>query len=280
MKISLLVGLSIFIIGLPSCKKPVKTYVFVSHTYLTTPPKQSMDDRLFKVDWFKYDLLFMGGDMTRGTTKNRETLRYVDSVFNIKGMKTHWILGNHDYENPKYIEEYTGKPSFYSFNQDQTTFLILDTQIDSCHMKGEQLAMILNICDTIRQSKRLVLLHHKLLWVRDNEDLSFFKDKPNGPVCEHVWCLLKNNFYQNVYPELIKVKERGIDVYCVAGDIGLRANKFEYVTKDSIWFIASGLSGELRSDDQVLVLDNDLENNTFSWQFKQLDSLVIEQSLN
>jgi len=54
-------------------------------------------------------------------------------------------MGNHDLSNRSLVEEYTGRPSFYSLFYGQVTFLVLDTELDamvsqSSHISGEQLS--------------------------------------------------------------------------------------------------------------------------------------------
>ena len=75
-------------------------------------------------------------------------------------------------------------------------------------------------------------------------------------------CINPNNFYEDVYPLLVKVRHRGIEVICIGGDIGAKANEFEYITSDTIYFLASGISYQKTRQPSVDILSQCRKPNT------------------
>jgi len=60
------------------------------------------------------------------------------------------------------------------------------------------------------------------------------------------------NFYTDIYPLLLNVEEKGIDVVCIAGD---RTNiNIEYITTDSIQFIATGMKPAQSDSNNYVVI--------------------------
>jgi len=142
------------------------------------------------------------------------------------------------------------------------------------NITGEQLQLIQAVCDTIQYSKYLILLHHKLIWMYGNLDLeSSINSIANGEFGDCFYCTNANNFYSDVYPLLLNVRERNIGIICIAGDIGNKVKQFEYITPDSIFFIASGIkAGD--ADNKVLIMENNLISGKLSWEFISLQSLL------
>ena len=96
-------------------------------------------------------------------------------------------------------------------------------------------------------------------------------DIANGNFGNCLYCTNPNNFYQDVYPLLVDAKDKGVAVICLAGDIGVKIDQFEYLTSDGIYFLASGID-DLRTDNKLLIFEgNEEENYLLRWRFEALE---------
>lgn len=225
---------------LSSCQTQDKSYAVISHTRLND--NSGIDSIVAKADLSKYDLLLLGGDMANLSSKDDSILNYLNEVFDFTNQHTLWSLGNHDYTNLPLLLKYTKKNTFYSYKDENTLFIVLDTQKDSSQIIGDQLSFLNTTLDTTQNYNNLVIFTHKLIWMRNHNELESFIDSvSNGHYGNCDYCIQDNNFYEDIYPKLIDLKEKGKQVYCIAGDIGFKTQKFEYKTDDNIIYLASGI---------------------------------------
>ena len=84
---------------------------------------------------------------------------------------------------------------------------------------------------------------------------------------------VNSTFVNSIYPKLVAVKEKGIGVICIMGDIGSKANSFEMDSDDGIHFLGCGLNHN-EPDDVVLIFTYHTENGQMIWNFHNLDSLL------
>lgn len=265
------------IISLISCKKePIKipenhSYLHISHTRTASNPK--IDSIAEIIDYNKYSMVWLGGDLAYLTSSDEETISYVNSIFDIESESTLWSLGNHDYSDLELIQDFTNRPPYYAYHQNNITFLVLDTQDSLSNIIGNQLSLVNKVIDTINESTHLILLHHKLIWMYNNPLLEpQVSEVSNGMAGDCFYCLNPNNFYSEIYPRLIEVKNKGIEVICIAGDIGFNTNEFQHITQEGIYFLASGI--EYGSpENKALLFYHDMQINTLSWQYKLLTDL-------
>ena len=174
-------------------------------------------------------------------------MKYLDSIFNITSKKTLWSIGNHDDNNLATVKKYTKRNNYYSCFYDGITFIILD-------------------------SENIIIMTHKLIWIYGNEEIKLYgEERSNVKVGVNKWNIKVNNFYNDIYPSLIKKELEGIDVYCVAGDLGTNSSIFEFHSKEGIDFLANGIGDDL-SKDKMLVISNN--NSVISWEFIPVDSLI------
>jgi predicted MPP superfamily phosphohydrolase len=171
-RIVLLVLLIVSGINSFSQKDSVLKFIFVPHPRTEDKVKQTVLSGIEKIDFSKFDMIMLGGDLTYSTSKDRIALAYCDSLFNLGSPNTLWSFGNHDVQsgNRSLIKEYTGRESYYSYNRDNITFLVLDTELNangfsSTYISGNQLQMIKNVCDTISKSGYLIILHSRFMWM-------------------------------------------------------------------------------------------------------------------
>ena len=65
---------------------------------------------------------------------------------------------------------------------------------------------------------------------------------------------------------------RGIEVFCIGGDIGIKTNEFDHLTSDGIQFLASGLSIEA-DENKALLFHHDILNRQLTWEYKLITDL-------
>lgn len=261
-------------ITISSCKKepPQTQYLHIAHTYITLKPYFLTG--VAEIDYNKYELLLLGGDMAYQTTIDSATIEYTNQIFDIANENTLWSIGNHDLVNqPELLPSYTNKPSYYTKKYNNISFAVLNTQDSQSDIIGNQLQMLKELTDTLSTSTHLIVMHHKLLWLAGHETLEAkIESISNGKLGDCNYCLQCNNFYQDVYPLLEQVQKRGIQVICVAGNIGNRVDKFEYQTEEGIYFLASGMN-EKRKTNYGLVFDHQVEKGQLNWSFVKLKNL-------
>ena len=140
--------------------------------------------------------------------------------------------------------------------------------------------MIKNVCDTIQESTHLIVISHQNVWKDVPTLRSPYKYSHVG---QRSWignCFDKPaEFIDVIYPLLLNVKNKNIDVICVLGDAGLYNLKGKsMVSDDGIYFISSGINkkwkDKKRNKDRVLIFEHNLEEEKLSWKFHKLDSLV------
>ena len=148
-----------------------------------------------------------------------------------------------------------------------------------------QYALLKSVCDTISAASHLLLLHHHAISL----------DVPGIP---HPWKMANwpylhwdanchdpdPSYTAAIYPLLLQVKARGIEVVNVMGDTGFKVKKIEAVSKDGIHYLASGIDNSRYARDPqqldtvpkdlVLIFQHHPQRRTLQWQFHDLDSLL------
>ena len=246
-------------------------YLHIAHT--RSGVEGEIPEMVTAVDYEKYPLLCLGGDIDVNTSSLESTLAAWNEVFHFDDTTTLWALGNHDVANRPLIEEYTHRSSFYTYHTQNISFIVLDTELNFSMIENEQLELVQNVCDSISESTALIILTHKLLWLPGNDELEpSINDIANGAAGNCLSCTQPNNFYDDIYPQLVEVKNRGIEVLCIAGDIGFNVKEFEYLTDEGIHFIGSGIQ-YTHEGNKGLILENNLTDQSISWRFELLENL-------
>jgi len=280
-KIILLIFFQLLAVLATAQSDTILNYLFVSHCYQPGSDGKRVDFRLEQLDFSPYTGVWLGGDVCSEATLNFSTVAYIDSLFDLGNPESVWTLGNHDARdgNWEYIEHFTGRKTYYAYSSNGLTRVVLNTNLvpTNCEMMDEQYKIISNVCDTIEQSAWLLLFMHHGLWqdvpgLISPDEYSHSNLKYWNSNCYDV----NSNFVNSIYPKLIAVKERGIGVVCVMGDIGSKANSFEMDSDDGIHFLGCGLNHN-EPDDVVLIFTYNTANKQLSWQFHNLDSLLNVQ---
>jgi len=260
------------------------SWLFSGHTMQPDNPGNKIDYRLAGLILEDYTGIWLGGDVCVETLLNYTTIKYVDSVINLGNPETHWTLGNHDARegNWEWYTEFTGRDTYYAFSSNRITRIVFNTNLvpTNCEMMDDQYQMFTNVCDTISESKYLILLMHHGLW-RDipglpqpityaNSDLVYWSGN-----CDSV----DTPFSKFIYPKLVEVEERGIHVICLMGDLSGNKKTFNKISDDGIQFLGTGLQ-ENEPDDKVIVFTLDKLTQELTWKFHNLDSLYFSQSFS
>ncbi len=256
-------------------------YIFIGHCYQINTPGDKVDYRLEAFDFSEFKGVWLGGDVCSEAMLNYSTVQYIDSLFDIGNPETHWSLGNHDARNMnwEWYEEITGRKTYYSFCSNETTRIVMNSNLlpTNCEMLNEQFEIIQEVCDTITESKDLVLLMHHGLWrdipglpnpgIYAQSDLVYWNAN-----CDSV----NTQFVDVIYPRLIDVKQRGISVTCILGDMGVSYKKFDVYSVDSVRFMGCGLYHN-EPEDNVLFIEKRSFSEPLRFTFHNLDSLLSIQ---
>jgi hypothetical protein len=249
-------------------------FIFIPHPRSADREVQSVVAEIENIDFTKYDGTMLGGDLTYYTTRDTSTLVYLDDIFDLSNPNTLWSLGNHDLEGGRnLITHFTGRESYYSYNRNGVTFMVLDTELDansfsSTFIKGDQLQMVKNVCDTIVESSTLILLHHRFMWMIGNDYFIPMLDS----MAASSRSMDTTNFYSEIYPLLQKVKNKGIPVHVFGGD---RSDlNVVYSPEDSITFYAARLRDDLPGNvNNAIILKYNLQSKELSTDFAALANL-------
>jgi hypothetical protein len=247
----------------------------MGHIYEYYTVGDKVDHRVEQLDMSHYDGIWLGGDVCSEALLKYSTVKYIDSLFNLADPMTFWALGNHDVRNGNFewLKEFTHRDTYFAYSGNGITAIVLNTNLipTNCEDVDKQFEIIRNVCDTIQQSSHLFLIMHHGIW----------RGVPNLPnpatyaqsdlVFWNANCFSVNStFVNSIYPLLVKVKQRGIDVICILGDMG--SQHFCMDSVDGIHFMGCGLHNS--PVDEVLIFNHDVVNKKITWGFHNLDSLV------
>jgi len=201
-----------------------------------------------KIDLIKSDTLIKFGILTgdivlNGTAKNWDE---VDKDIEELGVPVYFAAGNHDMSDRELFESRYGK-TYYSYVYNNDLFIILDPNLDSWNISGEQLQFL---TDELREKAGdaadiFIFFHQVLWWSADN----IFNNLQVNSLALRADTI---NFWSEVEPLFHSLPN---SVYLFAGDVGAYDNgdEFMYYHYDNITFIASGMGGEAR--DNFVIVD-------------------------
>ncbi len=255
------------------------TYLFFGHCY---GADYKLDDRIYDLDLSPYDGVWLGGDVSSEASLRPELSMHIDSVFDFSNPLNMWILGNHDTRNGnwRWLEASRHRETFYANYHKGVTEVVLNTNLlpNNCYDLNKQYQMLQNVCDSIEDSYALILMHHHGIWY-DIPGVPSANSFGHGVLpywnanCESAESTFKNA----IYPMLVDVKNRGIKVICVMGDMGDGGRrKIEAMSQDSIYFLGAGLrlSDNNTSNDSVLIFHHHIVEKSLTWDFVRFEDLL------
>lgn len=268
-----------------SAQNDTLEYMFLGHTYQYHTPGNRVDYRIESMDLSTYEGIWLGGDVCSESLLEYSTLAYIDSIFDLNKPATHWTMGNHDARNGNWIwlEELTGKKTYNTNHHRGITYIVLNTNITpyDCEQLDDQYRMIIGVCDTINKSSHLVVLVHQGIW----DGVPGIP--PPGAYAQSNLKYYNFNCYSNessfvneIYPRLIEVKERGVEVICILGDMG--AKKLDEICDNGIHFLGAGLSKSVFKDpeerkksnpDYAIIFKHLPKEKSLTWEFHNFDIL-------
>lgn len=250
-------------------------FLHLGHTYVPYLTYQDIDTFVERADYSRFAAVMLGGDLFPNTSLDPATLQWADSIFDFRDEKTLWAIGNHDYDDPWRVRDLVGRPLYYSWYHNGITFLVLDTQDSLSNIVGDQLLYARAVLDTVRESKQVFVLTHKMIWMADNGPLQAMIDSvSNGYYGSCFFCVNPNNFYTDIYPLLVQLKDRGIGVWCIAGDIGYKVRRFEHTTADDIRLLAGGMCSLCGGDNYYLEFSWTRAENRLEYSYRPIETLV------
>ena len=290
MKITVILGL--FLVSLTtSCRKdelppkhPTLTYVFLGHIYESS---STMDPRVEQLNFDLFDQIWLGGDIYGETSSDFKKIVSLDDKFNLSSTSTHWAIGNHDIlnGNPELIYNATKRPSHYATYINGITIMVLNTTFGETGFYDEtavnnQFSMIELVCDTISASSHLIVLTHHANWDKI-DDQNNVGQHANTNYFHYFFRVNPDHTYEtSVYPLLLEVQERGVQVIQIAGDFGQKSNKYEYTAPSGVQFLGSGITSQIvwneqfptaGHDDLILLIHHNPHLRRITWEFRALD---------
>ncbi len=277
-----------------ACKHRSNDIVFLGHTYQWYAGNR-VDKRLEKIDFSQFEEVWLGGDLCGKTTVDDKTLAYLDELFNLSSAQVHWALGNHDTRDGhlEKVESIKKRKSYYAHYENGFTRFVLNTNFNNiqapplqnvCNEPRNQLEQLKAVCDTIQRSSHLVLLAHHDVWgrefVENGKCQSNLKQWDYNFLCEE-----NTGFQIQIYPMLVQVQNRGIQVIIITGDYGMVRKTSQFQSSDGIWFLGNGINGSIKKDkapgyvrsfdpDSLLILNYNPDLRELSWRFEPMDSIV------
>ncbi len=265
--------------------KDTLTYVFFGHTYQWGSGGNRVDYRIENMDLSQFDRIWLGGDICSEASLDYSTLAYIDNLFDLGKPGNHWALGNHDARNGnlEWIEEFTGRPAYYAHSENGITTIVINGTISplDCENLNKQYKMIENVCDTISSGYLIFLVHHGI-----------YSDVPGVPnPITYAHSQLKPwmancyddsaSYIDTIYPMLIDVENKGVEVLHIMGDVGSGRKSFYGISDDGIEYFGSGINNTYNmllgipiiSPDLVLVFKHVLSTNELTWEFVELNDL-------
>lgn len=257
-------------------------FIFIGHCYQAATDGSKVDYRIENFNFLGYAGIWLGGDVCSEASLKYSTIKYIDSIFNLSNDMTFWTLGNHDSRNGnwEWIRKFTHRDTYFAYNKNDITYIVLNTNLvlSDCYNVNRQYNIIKNVCDTISESSHLIVINHQPIWV-DVPNLPSPQTYAHGKEVRY-WnsnCYdSESNFINSIYPLLLNVKNKGIDVINIMGDMGAGKKSFDMQSVDGITFLGCGLYHN-SPDDLVLIFNHNIKERTLTWEFYNLDDLINKQ---
>lgn len=129
-------------------------------------------------------------------------------------------VGNHDIEDRQLYEDRYG-PTYYYFPYHSSYFIILDTELENCRIRGDQLEMLdTALKNAVSDSRisQIFIFTHKVLFFDQSLYQRLTIDQSHLPN-DRYSCLFSNN-YSRLLTDFFLPAAEIKPVYLIAGDVG------------------------------------------------------------
>ena len=179
----------------------------------------------------------------------------VDADVALLNEPVYFAVGNHDMEDRTLYESRYGQ-TYYEFSYNNDLFIILDPNLDSWNISGDQYIFLDQTLDSLAaERERIFVFFHQLLWWQPfNGFSSVLPNSTAGRDEDH-------NFWDDVEPLFHNLSN---EVVMFAGDVGAGSwsSDYMYHNYDNITFVASGM-GEGVGDNFVIVNIDSSKNASY-----------------
>ena len=132
--------------------------------------------------------------------------------------------------------KHTKKRKYGVYQEKDVSFIVIDSQDSLSSIVGNQKQFLFQVLDTITTSK-VILLSHKLIFMDQHAVMDeLINEVCNGKQGDCFYCHNKNNFQKEVYPELIKLRNKGKEVFWIGGDLGKKQPNLNIQMKMELYF--------------------------------------------
>lgn len=275
-QMSSVVSLIVFITFIAFSQDSTFKFIFVPHVRSEDQQNQTVNPGIAKIDFSRYSLKMLGGDLAYNTSKSRTTMKYLDSLFDLKNPNTLWSLGNHDIEegDTNLIKEFTGRPLFYSYARDGITFVVLNTELaangfTATYIKSPQLDTLKSVCEkvTSADTKFFIVLHSRYMWMIGN---SYFTQTMKDSIAASSKSMTETNWYADIEPLLKNVQAKGIKVIVFGGD---KSKINVTYTKDSITYYAARMENTFSDSVNNCIVINYVKNKSITCTYVTLKDI-------
>ena len=185
-------------------------------------------------------------------TSHNQNWDEVDASISHLNMPIHFAVGNHDLQlNPSLVETRYGA-TYKIFTHKNDLFIILNSNLDSLNISGDQLDFLTNTLDSLGATSEhiFVFIHHMVWWEEDN----IFELAPPNGVAQRGDSV---NFWTTIEPMFNDLDK---PVFFFSGDGGANhiARSLTYYNDGDITYITSGMGfGQKDNFIIVEVMDNE-----------------------
>ncbi len=220
-------------------------------------------ERFSELNARQVDLGFFTGDVV--ITSTPADWDEIDADLAELAAPVHFVVGNHDMSDRQLFESRYG-PTYYSFEHEGDLFVVLDSELDPCNIRGEQMAFLK---DALRSAdvRNVFVLVHRLIWVTEGTPYYVLRTGLNSAKGYD----FQGNFWTEVAPLL---RDLEAEVYVIAGDVGVTWAMSLFSEQDgNIHLIASGMGGA--EEENYLVFD--VRSDGVEIQVQRLDGQPLKR---
>ena len=182
-------------------------------------PAESFINKLSYFADLNPSLMVLLGDIVRnGSTADFQDLE--ESPLFDQDYPIYNAVGNHDVENRQLYEDRYG-PTYFYFPYQSSYFIMLDTELNNCRIRGEQLEMLetaIKNAVSDPQISQIFIFSHKVLFFDQGFYQRLNNHQSNLPN-DRYSCLFSSN-YSRLLTDLFLPAAESKPVYLIAGDVG------------------------------------------------------------